>query len=215
MFTGIGGRDFGVVKPGAHDPERPSQALVRIGEMLVDLPALLRLHHEYNPAACSAANCCCGSYEVTVAKRELRRIAGMIPESSRFARGLRDADGTYENPFEPVEPGLYALDTDEHGRCVFAYRDRQGVVRCSIHSAALKLGLEPYTTKPFVCTLWPLALTDDHPPVLTVQEDAYRFPCNRQLRVPGHALTPEVALIMDRLFGPEFLQALNAAIPPR
>ena len=172
-----------------------SQMLVKIQKLSVDLPALLRLHHEYNPAACSAINCCCGSYEVTVAKSELRRITGMIPESSRFARQLRDADGEYENPFERVERGIYALDTDEHGRCIFAYRDPEGAIRCSIHSAALKLGLEPYTTKPFVCTLWPLALTEDDPPVLTVQEDAYRFPCNRELGAPAQALAPEVASI--------------------
>lgn len=181
-------------------------------KMAVDLDALLRLHHEYNPQACSAINCCCGSYEVTVQRKELRRIAGMIPASSRFAPTLKDEDGEYENPFEPVERGLYALDTDEEGRCVFAYRDAAGAIRCSIHSAALEMGLEPYTTKPFACTLWPLALTEDDPPILTVQEDAYRFPCNRELPQPADALAPEVALIIERLFGMAFLEEVNAAI---
>ncbi|MBI2436107.1 MAG: DUF3109 family protein [Candidatus Hydrogenedentes bacterium] len=185
-----------------------------IADVRVDLDALLRLDHACDPKACSAAGCCCGSYEVTVSPKELRRITGMIPESSRFARNLRTANGALENPFERIEKGLYALDTDERGRCVFAYRDKEGFIRCSIHSAALRLGLEPYRTKPFACTLWPLAISEDNPPVLTVQEDAYRFPCNRRRSRPARTRAPEVALIIEQLFGNTFLEELHHALIP-
>lgn len=187
--------------------------MLEIDGVRVDIPALLKLWHAYDAEKCSACGCCCSSYEVTVSKRELARITGMIPAASRHAQGLKTDEG-YENPFERVEKGLYALDTDEEGLCVFAYRDAAGQVRCSIHSAALEQGLDPYKTKPSPCTLWPLALTDDAVPILTVQEDAYRFPCNRRRR-NAQRLAPEVADIIRTVFGAQFLGKLEAACAQR
>jgi len=194
--------------------QKPSAStLPEIEGYRVDLPALLQLWHAYDAEKCSACGCCCSSYEVTVPRRELSRLTGMIPAASRHAPGLQ-TDGEYENPFERVEKGVYAIDTDEEGLCVFAYRDPAGQVRCSIHTAALEQGLDPYKTKPSACTLWPLALTEDTLPTLTVQEDAYRFPCNRRRRNARH-LAPEVAATIRTVFGASFLDAVQAAISGR
>ena len=93
-------------------------------------------------------------------------------------------------------------------RCVFAYKGPQGGLWCSLHSAALAHGLAPETVKPLTCALWPLALSDDEdPPVLTLQPEATRFPCN-VARV-GEGLDNGVAEIIERCFGVRFLRDIE------
>ena len=179
----------------------------RVGPLRVDLRALLSLRHRFDPDACKARGCCCASYEITLRRHEMERVAGYLPLAVRHQHALA---GT--NPFDPSGDGEWALDTDEDGRCVFAFVDGDGHTWCSIHRAAMELGLNPYRAKPRSCALWPLALSEDSPPLLTVMEDAWDFPCNSR-RAAATELDPGVADTLEQVFGLAFLRRVQDAVP--
>ena len=184
--------------------------LVRIGGVRVDLNALTGIAHTCDPERCRHRESCCASYEICLDKADVERVAGMMPHVVGYVPRLGDADD-FDNPFEKIEPNLYAMDTDEDGLCPFAYRVRGGAVMCSIHSAAVELGLKPYATKPRSCSLWPLSLSEDRVPILGVQEDAFRFPCNRR-RSGRNSLHRNVASIVVEVFGEGFLREIDEAL---
>jgi len=103
------------------------------------------------------------------------------------------------------------LVTDESGKCLFAYT-KKGATLCSLHSAALDLDLPPYRMKPRACSLWPLAITDDAPQVLTVQDSVLTFPCNSSRRKGAKRLHSGVADTIREVFGESFLTELQEAI---
>ena len=80
---------------------------------------------------------------------------------------------------------------------------------CSLHSAALELGLPPAQVKPRACALWPLALVKGDPPLLTVQEGVLDFPCNRARSESSGGLDPGVAEIVEAVFGHAFLTEIT------
>lgn len=186
---------------------------VRVGEMLVDLEAILRLKHHCDPKLCKDTISCCRCYEVCVTRKEMSRVVGLMPAARGYARRLKKPG--FENPFDKVEPGLWAIDTHEDESCVFAYRKRTRETYCALHSAALDLGLDPYAMKPSPCTLWPLALSEDKPPLLSVQSDIARFPCIRRRGKDVKRLYPAVAAHIAQAFGKVFLKDLEAAIEQR
>jgi len=192
---------------------RETTAPVPIGKYRVDIDALLRLRHHCDPDLCRHTVSCCRCYEVCITRKEMGRAIGLMKHAAKYARRLRKPG--FENPFDPVEPGLYAIDTHEDESCVFAYRRRTGETFCSLHSAALDLGLDPYAVKPQPCTLWPLALSEDDPPVLSVQSHIRRFPCIVIRPRPARNLDPAIADTIRTLFGEAFLEELNAAIATR
>ncbi len=187
--------------------------MVTIKNLRVDVDALLRLKHHCDPDLCKHTVSCCRCYEVCLSRKEMGRAVGLMKKASKYARRLRKPG--FENPFERVGPGLYAIDSHEDGACLFAYRRRSGQTCCSLHSAALDLGLDPYAMKPQPCTLWPLALSEDKPPVLGVQSDIRRFPCIRLRRKPARHLYSHIAETIGKLFGEDFLRDLNEAISRR
>ncbi|HPK03792.1 MAG TPA: hypothetical protein PLS90_15195, partial [Candidatus Sumerlaeota bacterium] len=144
-------------------------------------------------------------------RAELERITGMMPHACRYAPHLRRG-GRLANPFDDDGPRNWLLETDEDGRCLFAYTNADGETRCSIHSAALDLGLEPYHVKPRACALWPLALSEDRPPVLSIQNDCFDFPCNTRRRGRARTLDPGIAELIERNFGKPFLDKLHRLI---
>jgi hypothetical protein len=184
---------------------------VRIDGITVELDAVAALSHRCDPAVCAGRRSCCAEYEVRISAREVSRIAGLMPRASRYAPEL-EADEGLENVFDGLEHDICAIETDEEGVCCFAYRGTEGAFLCSLHSAAVDLGLDPYAAKPEACTLWPLALVETDPPVLSVQPDAYRFPCNRRRTGPVTALDPGVERIVRALFGEGLAGQLQEAI---
>ena len=176
--------------------------------LLVDVAALTGLEHECVGCADPAA-CCCARFEVCAGAEELAAIEGLLPRASRYCPHLKGPHG-YENVFDPIETGLYCIDTDEEGLCLFAYAGKSGV-RCSLHSAALALGVAPAEVKPAACVLWPLAITDPPGRVLGVHEDAMAFDCNKARRRGLGALCPGVAEIVDGVFGHETRMEIEQA----
>ena len=196
---------------------------VPIDGILVDLEALRRVRHNCDAAHCDRANHCCSQYEIGLGRREMGRMIGLMERAADFAPHLREGGGLV-NPFDEDEPGRFVLDTDENQRCVFAYDppgetvgDKEAgeppMTYCSLHSAALEAGLEPYAHKPRSCALWPLALSEDTPPVLTIQDADGQFACNRlgRPRRDGH-LDPGIEDLLARNFGEAFLAKVLAAL---
>lgn len=175
----------------------------RVQGIQVDVEALRSLAHDCDPAKCRVSENCCKRYEVLVDDDQIPTIVGSMPNAAVYASDLID-HGDLIDPFDETDDG-HCLNTHEDGLCVFAYRTPRGVTLCSLHSAATDLGLPPAGIKPTSCSLWPLFLCEPTPPILTVQDDAYAFPCNSPRTGAPKALDPGVADIARAMFGQIFL----------
>jgi hypothetical protein len=111
-----------------------------------------------------------------------------------------------------VEPGLFSIDKARGNQCVFSYEGGQKEVLCSLHSAALKEGTPPEKVKPTVCTLWPLALTDEKPRFLSICDEAFSFPCNSKRTDREPLFHPEIENIIVKTFGAGFLKKMYRAV---
>jgi len=192
-------------------PELP-EGHVWVEGVMVDVPALMKLKHYCDPMLCRNKRYCCASYDITINKDDMKRTVGLMPEAAKFAPEVGE-DGEFENPFDPVERGRWAIDCHEDsGACAFSFRDKKGCGWCSLHAAALELGLDPYQQKPEVCTMWPLALAEGDPPVLSIQGDVYEFPCAWKRRGTPKQLYPDIAANVKAIFGEAFLEKLNLEI---
>lgn len=183
---------------------------IRIENVDVDLSALRALAHTCDPTKCLHTQCCCRCYEVSVEPKEISRVAGTVPDAALLAPALTD-NGSLIDPIDDTESG-YCLNTDEEGQCVFAYVNDNGAIRCAMHTLALQWNLPPATVKPRACTLWPLAIHGTNPAQLSVQDDAYEFPCNTPRRPSARSLHSGIADIIQAIFGESFLKTLEAAL---
>ena len=173
----------------------------------VDLDSLLCIKHDCRPELCRSRPSCCSCYEVCLGDREISRITGMMPHIVKHAKHLV-IDDYFDNPFEKIGRNLYSMDTDYDNLCLFAYHGKDGCTWCSIHSAALEIGIDIADVKPVSCILWPLSLSEDDPPVLSVQSGAFDFPCNMECSV-SDKLDPNISDIICKVFGLKFLDELN------
>jgi hypothetical protein len=152
----------------------------------IDYQSIGSIDHVCN--CCSGMKvCCCSKYEVSVDSTELNRILRVLPEAAKLCPHLKTQNG-YDSVFEEGERGLHAIDQTEEGLCVFAYRT-QGMIRCSLHSIEISLGLPLGTIKPKMCILWPLTFTQGGD-ALTLHDDALSFKCNRPRKKPSHRISP-------------------------
>jgi len=185
--------------------------MVEIDGIRVDVAALLRIRHACDPHLCKAGQCCCRHYEISFTGRELARAVGLMPQCRNYAPHLQEG-AEFDNPFEKAERNLWTADEQEDGTCAFAFTDTDGATWCSLHAAALDLGLSPWKVKPEPCMLWPLALSDDRPRVLGLHDDLLRFPCNKRRRGTPKTLDHGIAECIERVLGATFLENLQAHI---
>lgn len=178
--------------------------------LLVEWERIRRLEFACHPRKfCTPATSCCANYEVVVSRRERSVIDGMLPFVSFYLPGIR-VPGGFANLFEPVEPGLYAIEQDDQDICRFAYR-ASGALLCSLHRAALDIGLEPARVKPRACALWPLSLSHRNGRlVLSVDRSAESFPCVRLVSPPRLKPCPAVDHIIRTMFGKSLINDLLA-----
>ncbi len=132
-----------------------------------------------------------------------------MAEASEYATGLISKEGSFKNVFDKIETDLFAIDTDESGLCDFAYQGKNKETLCSLHSAAIRMDAQPQDVKPRDCVLWPLALTEDEPFELSIDDDALSFPCNSLRSAKVSSLDPGITDIIEKLFGERFLQEVN------
>ncbi len=167
----------------------------------VDLASLLSIDHVCG--GCDEGDpCCCATYEVCVNAAELNQIIEVLPEAAKLCPHLSVDEG-YDNVFDEVEPGLFAIDTTEDGLCVLAFHSDQKT-RCSLHAVALTLGLPLGKVKPKACLLWPMSCSEgeEH---LSLSDDALSFKCNvekgRRSRHLSSSLVEAIKLVYGEGFG--------------
>jgi hypothetical protein len=163
----------------------------------VDIESLLLIENNCNGCAWGE-RCCCSSYEVCITTVEMKRIIKVLPEAAKFCPNLLTAGG-YDNVFEEEEPGLFSIDTNEDGLCVFAYWSH-GRTHCSLHTVAVMLGLPLEQVKPKVCMLWPMHFSDGDE-VLAMINDAFLFNCNTRKAPKSRSLSPGFVEAIERVYG--------------
>lgn len=175
----------------------------------VDLNAISAM--SYRCSGCTSIDaCCCAKYEVCVNTREMRAIIGIFPLAAEYCPWLKDKNG-FDNVFDEAERGSFVIDTHENGLCVFAYHCDSGI-RCSLHSVAEQIGTPPHLLKPFVCSLWPLALPEPPNATLSICDDAFQFHCNKTRKEKGGAISPAILDSIEKLLGvAAYSQILKAA----
>lgn len=97
-------------------PKRKAPQARRKKSVSVDLALLRSVEHRCRGCASDEPSCC-SSFEVCVTGAEMKRIIQVLPEAAKLCPHLKAGRG-YDNVFEYVESGLYALDTTEDGLCL-------------------------------------------------------------------------------------------------
>jgi hypothetical protein len=163
----------------------------------VDVESLLLLENRCDGCA-GGGKCCCSSYEVCVSPAEVKRIIRVLPEASELCPRLR-TEGGFDNVFEEEEPGIFSIDTNEDGLCVFAYRSRKRI-HCSLHTVAMTLGLPLEQVKPKVCLLWPMHFSDGDEELAMI-DDAFLFACNIRKAPGSRSLSRGFIEAIEQVYG--------------
>jgi len=176
----------------------------------VDIESICAIRHECIPGSCRDEDFCCSRYEIRIGSQELQTIIDYLPLAAEYVPYLRP-DLVSENLFVDIGNNLFAIGKNEAGYCSFAYNKDNKII-CSLHSIALKLDIPVISIKPRCCILWPLYITKDNPPHLTVDKEAFTFPCNTQRN--GANLYPYetiISIIRD-FFEDSFWNMLQASL---
>lgn len=182
-----------------------------INNIKVDLKSLISIKHECIPEICKEKYSCCASYGICIEKKEVDKIIPHMPEAAKFAPRLKK-NGEYINVFDNTEDNLLTIDTDNNNLCMFAWRNRKGETLCSLHSQAIKNDLSFYDIKPEACCLWPLAICSSRPTILSVQDDAFDFECNKKRTSRKRDLDKGIASIIKNIYGVKMLEGINHAL---
>ncbi|MEN8245975.1 MAG: hypothetical protein ABFS43_13865 [Thermodesulfobacteriota bacterium] len=190
----------------ATDSKTGMEQPVRVGNIRVDVPALMSIRHCCRPGVCKGTPNCCSCFQIHVDEEELETIVGFLPLVEQYTSSI-SGELDYDNVFEEAEDGCFLIDADENERCVFAYTNEAEETLCSLHSAAIDLGLPPVDVKPKCCSLWPLALTGGPYPVLSINALFGSFPCNRKKAIPK-GIDDGIQETIRIYFGESFLSEL-------
>ncbi|MCP5005594.1 MAG: hypothetical protein GY941_16910 [Planctomycetes bacterium] len=182
-----------------------------INGIKVDLESLISISHMCNPGICVGKDTCCAHYEICLEEREVDKLLKHMPAASKYAQHLRE-DDSYRNIFEETEDNLIAIDTDVDEKCLLAWQSSKGEILCSLHSQAIEAECSFYDAKPRACCLWPLAICNGNPMILSVQDDAFEFVCNKKRRSKKAALNREIASIVKNVYGDKMLVGINQAL---
>jgi len=174
--------------------------------MRVDIAGLRSIRHHCDPDGCRNRSSCCSRYAPHVSQSELEKIVGYFPIIARYASSIKNGGG-YKNVFEESDDASYWIDAKEDESCVFTYQKPSGETLCALHSVALDLRMPPVDLKPKACSLWPLALSEEPVPVLSVDRNWRDFPCNEPSD-GGNQLDAGIINIIASCFGVSFLKQL-------
>ena len=187
---------------------KPSTLFRHSDHVIIDLDSLKTLHHKCDGCTHrSIGVSCCNRFEVCVTKSEMCKIVGIIPYIVKYCRHLLVND-EFDNVFDEAEDGLYTIDTHINGLCVFAYRNN-GRILCGIHSVADILGLNWYNLKPLSCVLWPLSISKDSSPMISIDESARCFHCNNVVLNKSTCLDSSVIQILKNIVGSKIAANIN------
>ncbi len=167
----------------------------------IDIEEIFSIRHSCEPKNCNGS--CCGCFDVVVDAEEVDRILDYLTLAAKYCKNLFDGD-QFINPFEESDNGFFSLETLEDGVCVFFFSNDSGEGLCSLHVAALEIGVEPYEVKPLVCSLWPLAITNAKPYYISIDDASLEFECCHE-QASNNELCPNVADIFKKVFGSKVL----------
>ncbi len=179
---------------------------MQINNIDLDLTSIYKISHECRTGVCDRQYNCCANYEVCIDTNELEIIVNHLPLAAKYAKHLLSESG-FANVFDETEDGFFSIDKDEEGLCVFAYQTKDNHFLCSLHTVALDLDTSPHLLKPKCCSLWPLALSTEQPLCLTLDDEAFLFPCNK-VRDDKKDLYPAIETIISTIFGDHFFNEL-------
>jgi hypothetical protein len=182
-----------------------------IENVKVDLKSLISIKHKCDPEICRGKISCCAEYEICIEKNEVDKVIACTPGAAEFAPQLIE-NSFYRNVFDETDDDLITIDVDDDNQCLFAWRNIRGEILCSLHSHAIKNNLSSYDTKPESCSLWPLAIYNGSPQILTVQDDAFNFDCNKKRKPEKSELDVEISSIIKNVYGEKILVGINHAI---
>jgi hypothetical protein len=128
----------------------------------------------------------------------MRRIIQVMPEAAKLCPHLGTGDG-YDNVFENVEPGLYAIDTTEDGLCLFAYAARRRI-QCALHTVAVERRIPLSEVKPKACLLWPMIFSEGAE-ALSLTDDALLFHCNTSKRKGSSPISSRFTEAIELVYG--------------
>lgn len=178
----------------------------------IDIPGICSILHTCN-GSCVNPKRCCSCYEVTINGKELQNIVDYIPMATRLCPSLKSEDG-YDNVFDQICGDLYCLDTHEDGTCVLAYRKGKKVL-CSLHTVAVDKKITLNKVKPMSCLLWPLVISEGKRSVLSIQDDAFEFNCNKRNTGDEFSLCPSIAENIEWAFGSRVRKKIQTAVDER
>ena len=179
---------------------------VIVGNIRIDVPALMSIEHCCRPGVCKGKPNCCSRFQIHVDEKELETIVGFLPLVEKYTSSIGGEQG-YDNVFEESEEGCYFIDADDNEQCIFAYPTAAEETLCSLLSAAIELGLPPVDVKPKCCSLWPLALSAGSHPVLSINSLFASFPCNHKKAAPA-GIDAGIQETIRIYFGESFLSEL-------
>lgn len=182
-----------------------------IDGIIVDVKALSSLKHSCISNNCKISECCCSYYDVIINKTELSNIINQLPHASQYSTIL-SLDKGFDNVFEDEGRNTYSIDKNDRGFCVFGYKTKERKVLCSLHRVAVDMKVPINSVKPLACILWPLALVESDPLILSLQEDVSIFPCNQERTSPTFVLDSGIARNIKIAFGRSFLSKMEKKI---
>jgi len=179
---------------------------VIVSNIRIDVAALRSIRHRCLPGVCKGKPNCCSCFQIHVDEKEMETIVGFLPLVEKYTPSISGEPG-YDNVFEEAEDGIFLIDADGDEQCVFAYMNEAEEILCSLHSAAIELGLRPVDVKPKCCSLWPLVLTGQPHPVLSINRLFESFPCNHKKAIPT-GIDTGIQETIRIYFGASFLSEL-------
>ncbi|MBI9070372.1 MAG: DUF3109 family protein [Melioribacteraceae bacterium] len=182
-----------------------------IDGIIVDLEKITSTKYKCDPNTCKDTGSCCSYYEITFKGNESENFIGLLGDASKFSKHIKPSKN-FDNIFDENEDDTITIDHDKNGTCKLAYKNENGCVLCSLHSVSLKHNLKPFKHKPSNCSLFPLALSEDKTPVLSIQEDALRFPCTNLKKKKDGKISKEIKEIIIDLYGKGFLRKLEICL---
>lgn len=191
---------------------RYGQFFPTIDGIIVDCLALTSIKHSCISHNCDISQCCCSSYEVIIDSIQLSNIINILPFASQHSTNLINSNKSFANVFGDEGRNAYSIDKNEMGMCEFGYKEKEKKILCSLHKASVDMKIPLKSVKPLACILWPLAYVESDPIILTTQENALLFPCNKRIFPPSLEIDHGIAQIVKTFFGSSFLHKIQKSI---
>ena len=109
----------------AVDSKRGREQTIMVGNVRVDVQALMSIQHCCLPGVFKGPNRPFVLSEYSLNELELETIVGFLPLVEKYTASIGSVQ-EYDNIFDEAEDGCFIIDVDENEKCVFAYSTATG-----------------------------------------------------------------------------------------